>query len=128
MNCFRRFLLYAALTAMAFWSTGVLAFTDIGQGRPVTFKDLAGKKFCWNSRGWVLYGANGQFLNDRGHRGTWVVTEPGVVEWRDEVKPGNYRSGRYGQWEVLADGRLYSYRYCLLCGERDRDGWATPCN
>jgi hypothetical protein len=97
-------------------------------GPPVSFQDLAGKKFCWDSGRWVLYGANGQFLNNRGTRGTWVVLDRGVVEWRDEIKPGEYRSGRYGQWEVLSDGRLHSYSYCLLCTWHDHDHWATPCN
>lgn len=56
------------------------------------------------------------------------MLEPGVVEWREEVKPGKYRNPRYGQWEVLSDGRLHAYKYCLLCGDHDRDGWATRCD
>jgi hypothetical protein len=34
---------------MALWSTQVLAFTDFGQGRPITTQDLSGKSFCWNN-------------------------------------------------------------------------------
>jgi hypothetical protein len=127
MNSFRGVLFYAALSAMALWSTEVLGFSDFGKGRPVGFQDLAGKKFCWDSGRSVLYGANGQFLNSNGAHGTWVVVDRGVVEWRDQMKSGEYRTGRYGQWEVLSDGRLHSYSYCLLCGDHDHDHWATPC-
>jgi hypothetical protein len=121
----RGFLFCAVLSGTAVSATPAFPFTDFGQGRPVSFQDLAGKKFCWDSGRWVLYGANGQFLNNRGTRGAWVVLDRGVVEWRDEIKPGEYRSGRYGQWEVLLDGRLHSYSYCLLCTWHDH--WATPC-
>jgi hypothetical protein len=113
---------------MVCWSTTILAFTDFGQGRPVTFQDLAGKTFCWDNPLRATYGANGQFLNSWGVRGTWVVVNPGVVELRDEVKPGKYGSSRYRQWELLPDGRLHGYSYCLICGNHDRDHWATPCN
>ena len=109
-------------------ATAAFSFTDFGQGRPVTAQDLSGKKFCWDSGLGVRYEANGQFLNTRGHRGTWAVLDRGIVEWRDEIKPGEYRTPRYGQWEVTSDGRLHSYKYCLLCGYHDIDHWATPCN
>jgi len=109
-------------------ATASLGYTDFGKGRPITFKDLAGKKFCWGSGRSVLYGANGRFLNSRGVHGAWMVLESGVVEWREEVRPGKYRSPRYGQWEVLSDGRLHAYKYCLLCGDHDRDVWATRCD
>jgi hypothetical protein len=66
MNLFRGFLFYAALPAMAFWSTEVLGFTDFGQGRPVTAQDLSGKKFCWNNGIRAFYGANGKLSNSLG--------------------------------------------------------------
>jgi hypothetical protein len=128
MKIFTRWLMSAGLVAIVCGPTATSAYTDFGQGKPVTFQDLAGKKFCWDTGRWVLYAANGQFLNSRSVHGTWVVVDRGVVEWRDEIQPGKYRSGRYGQWEVLPDGRLHSYSYCLLCGDHDHDHWATPCN
>lgn len=119
MNSFRRFSLYAALPAMAFWSTEVLAFTDFGKGKPITAQDISGKSFCWSNGVRTLYGANGTLSNSRGvHDRPWSVTEPGVL------KIGR----RYTQVEVLSDGRLHDYRYCLLCGDHDHDTWATPCN
>jgi hypothetical protein len=127
MNSFRGFLFYAALPVMSFWSTEVLGFMDFGKGRPVNFQDLAGKKFCWDGGRWVRYEANGQFLNNHGGHGSWVVLDRAVVEWRDQMKSGEYRGDRYGQWQMVSDGRLHSYSYCLLCGEHDHDHWATPC-
>jgi hypothetical protein len=118
MNSFRGFLFYAALPAMAFWSTEVLAFTDFGQGKPITAKDLSGKKFCWNNGDWAFYGPNGQMSNRLGRHPHWSVGEPGVL----------HVNNRRVQVELLPDGRLHVYRYCLICGEHDLDAWATPCN
>jgi hypothetical protein len=118
MNSFRGFLFYAALPAMAFWSTGVLAFTDFGHGKPITVKDLSGKKFCWNNGDWAFYGPNGQMSNRLGRHPHWSVGEPGVL----------HVNSRRVQVELLPDGRLHAYRYCLLCGDHDLDSWATPCN
>jgi hypothetical protein len=97
-------------------------------GPPVTAQDLSGKKFCWDNGLGVRYEANGQYLDSRGHHGTWAILDRGIVKWRDEIKPGEYRTPRYGQWELMSDGRLHSYKYCLLCGYHDIDHWAAPCN
>jgi hypothetical protein len=119
MNSFRGFLFYAALPAMAFWSTEVLGFTDFGHGRPVTAPDLSGKKFCWSNGIRTFYGANGKLSNSLGvHDRPWSVPQPGVL------KTGQ----REVQTEVLSDGRLHGYRYCLICGDHDLDSRATPCN
>jgi hypothetical protein len=119
MNSFRRFVSYAALPAMAFWSTEVAAVTDFGQGRPIIAKDLSGKKICWSNGSWTRYAADGQFSSSRGGRHTWWVPEPGVVK---------YGRDQYAQMEVLADGRIHRYWYCNYCGNEDNDGWGTPCN
>ena len=96
MNTFRGFLFYAALPAMAFWSTEVLGFTDFGHGRPVTTQDLSGKKFCWSNGIRAFYGANGKLSNSLGvHDRPWSVPQPGVL------KTGQ----REVQTEVLSDGR-----------------------
>jgi hypothetical protein len=118
MNTSRKFLFYAALPAIAFWSTGVLAFTDFGHGMPITAKDLSGKKFCWNNGDWAFYGPNGQMSNSLGRHPHWSVGEPGVL----------HVNRRRVQVELLPDGRLHVYRYCLICGEHDLDAWGTPCN
>jgi hypothetical protein len=119
MNSFRGFLFYAALPAMAFWSTEVLGFTDFGHGRPVSAPDLSGKKFCGSNGIRTFYGANGKLSNSLGvHDRPWSVPQPGVL------KTGQ----REVQTEVLSDGRLHGYRYCLICGDHDLDSWATPCN
>jgi hypothetical protein len=111
----------AAVACIAFWHMQALAYTDFGQGRPITAKDIAGRTICW-SRSGVRgnFAANGQYTHNRhhpGYRDQWSVPEPGVL--------------RVGYWhrqvEVLADGRLHSYRYCLICGEHDLDSWGTEC-
>jgi hypothetical protein len=94
------------------------SFTDFGNGRPVTTQDLSGKHFCWSNGIRAFYGADGQFSNSIGSRKPWLIVEPGVL------KLGRKRV----QIEVLSDGRLHGYAYCLLCAEHDRDGWATPCD
>jgi hypothetical protein len=122
MNSFRGFLFYAALPAMAFWSTEVLGFTDFGQGRPVTTRDLSGKSFCYSNGVRTSYGANGKWSNSRGKHGPWSVPEP-------ELFVGVYKGRRADiQMEITSDGRLHSYFYCLVCGDHDHDSWATPCN
>ena len=99
-------------------ATPAFAYSDFGQGKPVTFQDLAGKKFCWDNGVWALYEANGQFQNSLGKHRHWGVVEPGVV------MIGN----QYDQLEALPDGRIQAYRYCLRCGNHDHNQWATPCH
>ncbi len=117
MKTFQRILLCAALPATALWTNAALAYADFGQGKPISAQDLSGKKFCWNTGGWVIYGADGQYTNRSGTHRHWSVTEPGVLHIRNH----------YLQIELLADGRLHSYRYCLLCPDHDQDMWATEC-
>jgi hypothetical protein len=118
LNSFLRVIILSAIPWTAFWPTHSLAVTDFGHGRPVTYKDLSGKKYCWNNGDWDLYGADGRQTSKRGH-GTWSVPEPGVL------KTGN----RYRQVEVLPDGELHQYRYCLYCtADHDFDYWAKQCD
>jgi hypothetical protein len=118
MMGFRGFLFCAVLSGTSTCATAAFSFTDFGKGRPVTFQDLVGKTFCWGNGNTVLYKADGQFQNNHGGHGTWVIVEPGVL------KLGN----SYRQVEVLSDGRLHRYAYCLICMNHDKDLWATPCN
>ncbi len=119
MNSFRKFVVYAALPAIPFWATGVLAFTDFGKGRPVTAQDLSGKTFCWNNGIRASYGANGTFSNSRGaHDRPWSVPRPGVFK-------DGYREV---QMEILSDGRLHTYAYHLLWDNHDQDNWGKLCN
>jgi hypothetical protein len=64
------------------------------ESRPATTKDLAGKKICWNSGNWGLYGASGDYLDNRGRHPKWFIAEPGVVKI----------GVSYRQLEVLPDG------------------------
>jgi hypothetical protein len=76
---------------------------------------------CWSRTGVrANFAANGDYTDSRhrpGYHDQWSVPEPGVL--------------RVGYWhrqvEVLADGRLHLYRYCLICGEHDLDAWGTEC-
>jgi hypothetical protein len=90
------------------------------ESRPVTANDLAGKKICWNDGGTGMFAANGQFINKRGRRLAWSVTELGVV------KIGN----GYRQFEILADGSFYSHTFCGRCGSitGHREYYGTVCN
>lgn len=112
-------MLLAALVATPFWGTAAFAVTDFGHGKPVTLQDLAGKKFCWNTGYSVTYGANELETNNKNNRSpAWSVPEPGVLK---------YWGNHYTQVELLPDGRLHFYKYCLTCSEHDVDNWATPC-
>jgi hypothetical protein len=110
--------LCVAAVCFAFGQTQALAYTDFGQGRPIVAKDLAGKKFCWNAGAWTIYAADGRFTNSKGGHNHWSVPEPGVVA------VGNWRR----QFEVLTDGRIHNYHFCIYCGDRDLDSWGTLCN
>jgi hypothetical protein len=115
-------LLCAAVACIAFGWTQALAYTDFGQGRPISAKDIAGKTICWSRKGVrANFAANGQYTDNQhrpGYRDQWSVPELGVL--------------RVGYWhrqvEVLPDGRLHSYKYCLTCGDHDVDSWGTECN
>ena len=109
-----------ALATIACWATTASATTDFGRGKPITFQDLVGKKFCWGTGYSVVYGANGLETNNKNnHHPAWSVPEPGVLK---------FFGNKYTQVELLPDGRLHFYRYCLVCGNHDIDNWATPCN
>jgi hypothetical protein len=63
----------AALFAAPFLGHRALArhrdFTTMSpfeeEGRPVTAKDVAGRKLCWNTGHWAYFMADGSFTNDR---------------------------------------------------------------
>jgi hypothetical protein len=93
------------------------AFSDFGKGRPITERDLAGKKICWDNGRWTSYGKDGNAVNSREDKFEWSVPTPGVVETGD----------RRTQTEILADGRVHTYRYMLRSQNHDRDGWGTFC-
>jgi hypothetical protein len=119
MEIFRSLLLLcAAIVCIALVGTKALAYTDFGQGRPIAAKDLAGKKFCWNAGGWTIYAADGHYTNSKGDHTHWSVPEPGVVA---------IGQGRR-QFEVLTDGRIHNYHFCIYCMNRDIDSWGTLCN
>jgi len=76
------------------------------------------KDFLLDGR--VTYGANGlETNNTNNHHPPWSVPEPGVLK---------YWGNKYTQVELLPDGRLHFYKYCLICGNHDIDSWTTPCN
>jgi hypothetical protein len=116
----RGFLFYGALFALACLATTAFAYTDFGRGKPITFQDLAGKKILLAHRISVIYGANGLETNNKDNRhAPWSVTQPGVLK---------YFGNKYTQVELLPDGRLHFYKYCLICEQHDNDNWVTPCN
>jgi hypothetical protein len=93
--------------------------TDFGHGRPVTTQDLSGKHFCWSNGVRTFYGADGMVSTISGvHNRPWFIPEPGAL------KVGR----KHVSVEVLSDGRLHAYIYCLICNEHDSDGWATRCD
>ncbi len=87
-------------------------------GRPVSEKDLAGKKICWNDGKWAVFAANGQFTDERADHAHWLVSEPGTV------KIGN----RYTQYLILPDGSFYKHWYHghkSITGHSER--WGKVC-
>lgn len=90
------------------------------KSRPVTANDLVGKKICWDDGGISMFAADGQFINKRGRRLVWLVTEPGVV------KIGN----GYRQLEMLPDGSFYRHTFCGRCGSitGHSEHYGTACN
>ena len=88
-------------------------------GRPVTEKDLAGKKICWDDGKWAVFGAGGRFSNERTDHGHWVVSEPGTVTF------GNDRAIQY---LVLPDGTFYKHWYSghkSITGHKEH--WGKVC-
>jgi hypothetical protein len=123
MRTFRGLLLLcAAVACIESGRMQALAYTDFGQGRPIAAKDIAGKTICWSRKGVrANFAPNRQYTDNQhrpGYHDQWSVPEPGVL--------------RVGYWhrqvEVLPDGRLHSYKYCLICGDHDVDSWGTECN
>jgi hypothetical protein len=108
----------------AVYATGALAQSlQPPEGRPVTAKDIIGKKICWDNGHWGLYAANGEFSNDRygNHGHKWSIPEPGVIQTGD----------RYRQAVVLPDGRFVSYSFRYRAKKRPSgamvDHWGTVC-
>jgi hypothetical protein len=127
----------AALSAAPFLGNGALArhrdFTTMSpfeeEGRPVTAKDVAGRKFCWNTGHWGYFMADGSFTSDRREYfqkrpGHWQVLQPGVIRIGYSER----------QAEILPGGQLHEYWYALAHGKEkgtkshDRDLWGTVCN
>ena len=127
----------AALLAMVFTASGALArhrdLTTMSpfeeEGRPVTAKDVAGKKVCWNNGHWAYFMADGSFTSDRREYfqkrpGHWQALQPGVIRIGHSER----------QAEVLPNGQLHEYWYALAHGKEkgtnshDRDLWGTVCN
>ncbi len=109
----------AAFACAAFCMTA--ADAQLGrptESRPVTEKDLVGKKICWNNGRTGIFAANGQFTNDRGHHTTWLVTEPGVVEI----------GINYSQYQILPDGSFYRHWYHGKSITGHHELWGTVCN
>jgi len=89
------------------------------QGRPVTAKDISGKKICWDSGHWIAFGRDGYFTSDKSAHKKWSVPEPGVL-----------RTGaRERETEVLPDGQLHMHWFVLYRGKGDRniDHWGKVC-
>ena len=99
------------------------------EGRPVTGKDIAGKKFCWNNGHWAYFMTDGSFTSDRRQffkkrPGHWRAPQPGVIEIGYSER----------QAEILPNGQLHEYWYALAHGKEkgtqshDKDLWGTVCN
>jgi hypothetical protein len=98
-------------------------------GRPVTAKDVAGKKFCWNDGHWAYFMPEGGYMNDRRDYfkkspAHWHVLADGVIKVGDSER----------QAEVLPNGQLHEHWYALAHGKEhgthshDRDVWGSVCN
>jgi hypothetical protein len=88
-------------------------------GRPVTEKDLAGKKICWDDGKWAVFGADGRFSNERTDHGHWLVSEPGTVKFRHD---------RYIQYLILPDGTFYKHWFAghkSITGHKEH--WGKVC-
>jgi hypothetical protein len=113
----------AALACAALCSAGAFAqFAAPIEGRPVTAKDISGKKFCWNNGNWIQYSADGRFENNRDHHGKWWVVRPGVIKVGESER----------EVDVQSDGQLHMHWYRLRAGKgtksHDMDLWGTTCN
>jgi hypothetical protein len=111
-----------ALFGIAFALTATFAtgastqFSPPPGGRPVTAKDISGRKFCWNSGTWIKYGADGSTTNYVGQHGKWSVPRPGIIK--------TARGER--ETEVLPDGQLHEHRKAYYGW--DLDFWAKECD
>lgn len=110
-----------ALASAAFCATA--ADAQLGKptvSRPVTAKDLVGKKICWNAGGVTTFGADGHFTNQTGRRFVWFVSQPGVV-----------KLGRvYREYSILPDGSFYQHRFNGGGGSitGHSEWWGKVCN
>jgi hypothetical protein len=109
------------------------------QGRPLTARDLSGKKICWNGSLDVTYQADGETLENRfGHlrHSMWSVPEPGLV--RFGPAPGtpewsNFSHYNYRPMVVLPDGSFHVQRFrgqsggSLTSADLYIDSWGSVC-
>jgi hypothetical protein len=105
-----------AFTFVAVASTAVAQFAVPPSGRPVTAKDISGKKICFDSGSWLQFNADGSTLNYAGQRGKWSVPRPGVIK--------TARGER--ETEVLPDGQFHEHRKSYYGS--DVDHWAKKCD
>lgn len=88
------------------------------QGRPLTARDISGKKICWDSGHWLDFGRDGYFTNDRGHHSAWSVLQPGVLK----------TGAREREMEVLPDGQFHIHWFVLYRSKgRNIDHWGKIC-
>jgi hypothetical protein len=120
MAALRRFLFCGAVAAVACAATTASAITDFGRGETHYLPGPRRKDFLLERWRPSHNGANGLETNNKNnHHPPWSVPEPGVLK---------YWGNKFTQVELLPDGRLHFYKYCLICGSHDNDNWATPCN
>ena len=93
------------------------AHAEMGQGRPITARDLVGKKICYSDGIWEIYLPGGKSISSFGHR-QWSVPRPGLI----------HHKYSYMEMEVLPDGRVHGFRKCASCSFGDVDVWGTQCN
>ena len=101
-------------------ATGALAQILLPpQGRPLTAKDISGKKICWDSGHWIAFGRDGYFHSDRGNHAEWSVPRPGVLK----------TGARERETEVLPDGQFHMHWFVLYRGKGDKniDHWGKVC-
>jgi hypothetical protein len=112
---------FVFLSAAFCWTAADAQLGKPTVSRPATANDLAGKKICWNDGQISVFGADGQYSNDRGkQRGGWLVTEPGVVK----------AVNKYRQYSILPDGSFYRHWFNGGGGEISghAEQWGTVCN
>jgi hypothetical protein len=55
-----------------------LAFVCCAMAKPITVKDLAGRKICWDYGNISTFGPGGKYSSSLVGEGTWSVTSVGV--------------------------------------------------